>query len=183
MAITSGRGVITSRTRLSPNSTTDSIRRASSCSMIPSSVAASTKASMACCCSSAGVCTSLLFGQVQDRDQKLENRLHRPDDEEKHADDRNERQHPVARSARKQQRREKLHGDDYFGAKEKNHFDRGFPRAGNKEEHAARGDGGDQDEPETREQAEGQSGAVALHVEARLDFGFKCFEVRRGCDR
>ncbi len=48
MATTSGRGVITSRTRLSPNSTTCSISRASSCSIIPSSVAASTSASMAC---------------------------------------------------------------------------------------------------------------------------------------
>src|ERR1700733_692372 len=58
IAMTSGRGVITSRTRLSPNSTTCSMSRASSCSMIPSSVAASTKSSMACCSAAGALCSS-----------------------------------------------------------------------------------------------------------------------------
>ena len=79
--------------------------------------------------------------------------------------------------AGQQQRREKLHGDDYLGAEEKNHFDGGFPGARNEEEHAARGDGGDENEPEARKQAEAESGAAAFHVQARLDVRFERVEV------
>src|SRR4029077_10178817 len=59
-----------------------------------------------------------------------------------------------------------------------NHFDGRFPRAGHKEDHSASGDSGDENEPESREEAEGERGAAAVHSETRLDVRFEFFEVR-----
>ena len=114
---------------------------------------------------------------MENGDQKFENGLHRPDDEKEHADQRDEGQYPISGSAGEQERREKLHGDDNFGAQKKNHLDGGFPSAGDEKEHAASGDGRDQNEPEARQQAEGERSPPAIHVETRLDFCFERFEV------
>ena len=61
--------------------------------------------------------------------------------------------------------------------RKKHHLDGRFPRAGNKENHAPRGDRGHQNQPQPRQQIEGQRGAPALHLEARLDLRFEGFEV------
>src|SRR5271156_190370 len=114
---------------------------------------------------------------MENGDQQLKDGLHWPNDEEKRAHHRNEGQHPISRSARQQKRREKLHGDDHFGAEKKYHFDGGFPGAGDEKEHAARGDRGDEDQPEARQEAEAERAAAAFHMEARLDFCFESVEM------
>jgi hypothetical protein len=73
MATILGRGVMTSRTTLSPNSTTDWISLRSSSSMRPSSVPAEISASMF----SAWVGGSSSPGIVGDLDQRLEEGEHR----------------------------------------------------------------------------------------------------------
>ena len=118
-----------------------------------------------------------LLGQMQDGDEEFEDRLHRPDDEKEDADERNEGQHPFSGSASQQKGRQELHGDDDFGAQKKDHLDGRFPGAGDEKEDTASGDGGDENQPEAREHAEGERGAVTVHVEARLDFGFEYVEV------
>jgi hypothetical protein len=114
---------------------------------------------------------------VENRDQKFQNGLHRPDDEKEHADQRDEGQYPISGSAGEQERWEKLHGDDNFGAQKENHLDGRFPSAGDEKEHAASGDCRYQNEPEARQQAEGERSPPAIHVETGLDVRFERLEV------
>ena len=99
MATTSGRGVITSRTRLSPNSTTCSISRASSCSMIPSSVAASTSASMACCSATGALGSS---SEIRSTETARSSTARIGQKIQRHSrTSRNQRRYPVGRSFRR----------------------------------------------------------------------------------
>ena len=61
--------------------------------------------------------------------------------------------------------------------RKKYHLNGGFPGARDEEEHAARGDRGDEYKPEAREQTESECGAAPLHVKARLDVGLEGVEM------
>ena len=104
-------------------------------------------------------------------------RQNRPSEKHKCAHNRNEGRDPVARSARKKKRRQKLHGHDDFGAQEENHLERSFPSPEREEDYRPSGDRCDQDEPEAREKTECQRSSTGLHMEPRSNFGFERFQM------
>src|ERR1700722_13026308 len=114
---------------------------------------------------------------MEDGNEEFEYGLNRPDEKHEGAGHRNKRKNPIAGTASEEQGGNELHGDQNFSAEKDDHFNGGFPSARDEEQNPAGGEGGDQDEPKTSEQAEGQGGAARLHVETRLDFGFESFEV------
>src|ERR1700722_11333207 len=114
---------------------------------------------------------------MENRDKQFEYGLDGPNEKYESAGYRNERKNPIAGTASEEQRGDELHGHENFGAEKDDHFDGGFPGAGDEKQNAAGGEGGDQDQPKTSEEAESESGAARLHMETWLDFGFESLEV------
>ena len=115
---------------------------------------------------------------MRDREtRKFEKHAERPDDPQKRANDESQADEPAAFCPREQKIRNKLREQKHFDE----HVDEGLqqcvPRARDKDDHAARGLGRDQHQPEIREQAKSGRGARALQAEVRFDLGLEEFEM------
>ena len=123
----------------------------------------------------------LVFGEPQNRSEKIQHGIKRPRKPQQNSHERHERRNPIPARARQQQERQKLHRDHHFGGEEDDDLDAEFRAAGHSRVHGQRGDRRKKHQPEPREQAEGERGARTVELETRLDFGFEGDRRDRGC--
>ncbi len=120
---------------------------------------------------------AIFVGDIKERHDQIQNRVHRPDRPQEHANCRDQRRAPSPRGPRHQHVGNELHRENDFDAQERHHLHRDFPRAGHEEQHAPRGLDGYKHEPHAAQQAEGGGRAVSLQVKPRFDIGFEHVQV------
>ena len=122
----------------------------------------------------------LIVGDTRNGTCKIEKHAERPNDPQKRAYDESQADEPASFCPREQKVRNKLGEQKHFDEHVDQRLQQCVPRARDKHDHAARGLGRDQHQPQIREQAESRRGASPLQTKVGLDFRFEIARDARG---